>query len=487
MIRQFIKHIFLKKKTPFTLNKNSSNTTVIQPSQLVKKPTIWGKSSHQIDQKLLSHNAVNVCQVLQKKGFQAFIVGGAVRDLLLGKRPKDFDVATDAKPEQIRQAFRRARIIGRRFQIVHVMFGAETIEVSTFRAFNQIGAETDEHGRVLRDNVFGKQNEDGARRDFTINAMYYDPKTETVWDYHHGMEDIQAGVLRMIGDPGTRYREDPVRMLRAIRFANKLQLKIDPATLEPIAKMASLIQNVPAARLFDEMTKLLSSGQAMACIQGLRQAGLHQGTFPLLDLILNHKQGQPFLIEALRRTDERVHDDKPLSLGFLFACLLWPLTLERWEKKQESNSQKFPALLETIDELIYEQSQQLSIPKRITADMREIWAFQPRFEKRNGTQPFRMIEHPRFRACLDFLELRTFAKEIDSELANWWRLFYDGDNTTRTRLQAEVKDSQTNGKKKPNKRKRKNNSTRQPQNAATNSQANLSSSTNTTNNHDDES
>lgn len=432
MIKRFFKKLFAKPELGREVQGhrqvvNTRDLNGVQVSYHVHKPVVWGHKDHRIDKRLVSHNAVRVCETLQNQGYKAFVVGGAVRDLLLGMRPKDFDVATDASPEQVQRAFRRARIIGRRFQIVHVMFGPETIEVSTFRAMTSDSHETDEHGRVLRDNVFGRQDEDAARRDFTVNAMYYDPKTETVWDYHHGMEDLRAKTLRMIGDPATRYREDPVRMLRVVRFAGKLSFQVEPETYAPIAQLAHLIGHVPAARLFDEMMKLLSSGSALSCLTGLRQAGLQDGLFPLLDAILDNERGEAFLTESLRRTDERVKDGKPLSTGFLFASLMWHLVLDRWEVLQKRGEQKFPALFTAIDQVLVEQGDRTAIPRRITGDMRELWAFQPRFEKRAGKAPFRMVEQPKFRAALDFFELRAHVGEVDLQLAEWWRAFYDAD------------------------------------------------------------
>ena len=421
----------------------------------VNKPAIWSLKDHHIDLRVVSSNAIRVCETLQNKGYKAFIVGGAVRDLLLGIRPKDFDVATDASPDQVQRLFRRARVIGRRFQIVHVMFGPETIEVSTFRALASSSSEKDEHGRVLRDNAFGKQDEDATRRDFTVNAMYYDPQTETVWDYHHGMDDVRAKTLRMIGEPTLRYREDPVRMLRVVRFAAKLDFTIEPNTYEPIAKLADLLTNVPAARLFDEMLKLLNSGSALACLKGLRKAGLHNGVFPLLDAILKQEKGEAFLAEALSRTDMRVRENKPISPGFLFACLLWNLVLENWEARLERAEPRFPALFAAMDDVLAEQTERTAIPRRLTADMREIWSFQARFEKRAGKVPFRMLEQQKFRASLDFFELRALTGNSDKELATWWRQFSDGDVNNRQHLIDSVRGNAQNGEGVAKKRKRR--------------------------------
>lgn len=446
MIRKLFKRIFTKPKNN-------------HPS--VHKPKVWSATEHRIDRRLLSHNAIRVCETLQNKGYKAFVVGGAVRDLLLGMRPKDFDVATDASPDQVQHLFRRARIIGRRFQIVHVMFGPETIETSTFRAMASSSNEVDEHGRVLRDNEFGRQDEDASRRDFTVNAMYYDPSTETVWDYHQGMDDLRAKVLRMIGDPTQRYREDPVRMLRVVRFAAKLNFQIESATYAPIASMANLLRNVPASRLFDEMLKLLVSGSALACLHGLRKAGLHHGVFPLLDAIMEQEKNEAFLAEALSRTDQRVKEEKPISPSFLFACLLWHLVQDAWEKKLKQGEVKFPALFAAMDDVLAEQAERTAIPRRLTGDMREIWAFQPRFEKRAGKAPFRMLEQQKFRASLDFFELRASMGDADLELAQWWREFSDTENVNRQHLLDNLRHTPDTTKntdqKKRKRRKRKSN------------------------------
>lgn len=464
MIKKLFKRIFAKPKTlgreapGHSAQLHIGSAKKIKASYSVHKPKVWGLAEHKIDRRLVSNNAIRVCETLQNKGYKAFVVGGAVRDLLLGMRPKDFDVATDASPDQVQHLFRRARVIGRRFQIVHVMFGPETIETSTFRALASSSKDTDEHGRVLRDNEFGRQDEDASRRDFTVNAMYYDPTTETVWDYHRGMEDLRAKLLRMIGEPSLRYREDPVRMLRVVRFAAKLDFDIEPATYAPIAKMADLLINVPASRLFDEMLKLLMSGSALPCLKGLRQAGLHHGVFPLLDTILEHERGEAFLTEALMRTDLRVQEDKPLSSGFLFACLLWHLVLEKWEKKVAQGEMKFPALFAAMDDVLAEQAERTAIPRRLTGDMREIWGFQPRFEKLVGKAPFRMLEQQKFRAALDFFELRARVGDADPELARWWREFSDGDVNNRQNMLDELKNAPTKGdtqKKKKRRRKPK--------------------------------
>src|SRR5512145_1741725 len=292
------------------------------------------RDKHGVARERLSPAAAKVCAVLREAGFSAYVVGGAVRDLLLGIAPKDFDVATDARPEQVKPLFRRAIIIGRRFRLVHVMLGPETVEVSTFRAADTDTSEKDEHGRVLRDNVFGTIEEDARRRDFTVNALYFDPATEEVVDFHGGLADLKRRTLRVIGEPAARYREDPVRMLRAVRLAAKLGLRLDAETREPIRSLAPLMERVPPARLFDEMLKLLLSGHASACLRQLRDVGLHKGLLPLLDVILEQPLGERFVTLALAQTDERVLTDRPVSPAFLFAALLWHEVLAAWKARQ---------------------------------------------------------------------------------------------------------------------------------------------------------
>ena len=407
-----------------------------------REPKRIPASEHHINQQLVPRSALRVCDTLQKAGFRAYIVGGAVRDLLLDIAPKDFDVATDATPEQVKQHFRRAIIIGRRFRLVHVMFGQETIEVSTFRALVNEERLTDQHGRVLADNAYGEQIEDAARRDFTINAMYYDPTTAEVIDYHDGVKDLRARRLRMIGDPEARYREDPVRMLRAVRFAAKLGFQIDEATREPIHRMGELIENVPAARLFDEMLKLLMSGHAVACITRLRAEGLHHGLLPLLDVILEQPAGERFVMLALSRTDERVRAGKSVSPGYLFATLLWHDVLVKWNARIAKGEHRIPALEKAIDETMDAQTEKLAIQRRFVSDMREIWGLQPRFERRTGKAPLRLLEHIRFRAGYDFLMLRAAADEVPAAFADWWTRFPHAGDEEREQMLREANENE---------------------------------------------
>jgi poly(A) polymerase len=449
MIRRFFDRI---------LSKPNKQKSLLHGHGLMPKKFL--KRVHQINPELLSKNAVKVTHVLQEAGFNAYIVGGAVRDLLLGIAPKDFDVATNATPDQVQKLFRRSRLIGRRFQIVHVTFYGkdrpEIIEVSTFRAHVQAeDAHVAANGRILRDNVWGSQGEDATRRDFTINAMYYDPQTETVLDYHGGMQDIEAKTIRMIGEPSQRYREDPVRMLRAIRFAAKTGFQIQTETLAPLEKLGDLIQDVPSSRLFDEILKLLMSGHAWASLQGLKDVGLHQKILPLIDAILENEDRSIFVKKSLDNTDLRVHEGKPVSPGFLFASLLWHDVQDAWSHYENDGMQSVPALHAAIDEVFESQKNFLGMQRRHEADMREIWTMQPRLEKRVGRYPFRLIDSSKFKAGYDFLLLRCETGEISNEIGQWWTDFWLGDDPIRQDLMALLKNTAPDPNTTSPKRKRR--------------------------------
>ena len=389
------------------------------------------QSRHGVTRNAISASALKVCDVLADKGYAAYVVGGAVRDILLGIEPKDFDVATDARPEQIKPLFRRALMIGRRFRLVHVMMGPETIEVSTFRAADSQTSQKDEHGRVLRDNVFGTVEEDARRRDFTVNALYFDCKSGELVDYHGGLADLKKRTLRVIGDAETRFREDPVRMLRAVRLGAKLGLTLESSTRAPIKRLAPLLEHVPPPRLFEEMLKLLLSGHASACLRQLRAEGLHKGMLPLLDVILDQPLGERFVTLALAQTDERVLSDRPVSPAFLFAALLWHEVLAAWKAREKRGERPLQALDAAMDEVLDGQSGKLAITRRLTAMMREVWAMQPRFEERGGQRPYRLLELPRFRMAYDFLALRAASGEVPAEMEEWWRSFQSADADSR--------------------------------------------------------
>jgi len=401
------------------------------------RPVIYSKEKHGIARERISRCARRTCEELQRAGYGAFVVGGAVRDLLLGRTPKDFDIATSATPDEVRSVFRRSRIIGRRFRIVHVLCGAEMVETSTFRAHFTREADEDnrdEHGRMLSDNVFGTQAEDAMRRDFTVNALFYDPVKEEVWDYVHGFKDLKSRKLVMIGDPATRYREDPVRMLRAARFSAKLGLEVDPKTKAPIRELKHLLENVPQARLFEEILKLLLSGNAVECVRVLRELELHHGLLPLLDIALDDPEAGPFAMAALRATDERLAADKPVSPAFLLAALLWGQVERNLKKFEAKGEATIPALHSAMHEALDVQRDSLAIPRRFDATMKELWLMQPRFLQRGGHRPFRLLEHPRFRAAYDFFALRAASANAPQEAAKWWERFQDASPDERERM-----------------------------------------------------
>ena len=412
----------------------------------------YGFAEHQINVKLVDERAMDTVRTLKNAGFEAFIVGGAVRDLLVGLVPKDFDVATNATPEEVKVLFRRAFIIGRRFRIVHVIYGRgrehEVIEVSTFRAHldnalaEQVGGNertsksalagmkhaVDSAGRVLRDNVWGSMEHDAARRDFTINAMYYDPQTQTVVDWHGGMEDSKHKTIRMIGDPAARYREDPVRIIRAVRFSAKLAalgFGFAPETSAPLARMKGLLADVPQSRLFDEMLKLLQTGHSIASIAQLKSLGLATGIYPLLDVVVA-REAEPFLHLALLDTDRRVAEGKPVAPSFLIAALLWADVRTGWQLRLADGYHSLPALHEAIDDAFNARIGDVSGRGKLGIDVREIWGMQPRFDKRSGSAPYSLIEQPRFRAGMDFLRLRAQCGEASTELGEWWEKFSTG-------------------------------------------------------------
>ncbi len=404
-------------------------------------PRILPLAKHGVRREQIHSCALKVTDTLAREGYAAFVVGGAVRDLLLGREPKDFDVATDATPDEIRRLFRRSRVIGRRFQIVHVYCGPDLIEVTTFRAATPPVEDEEDDARVtaadgmlLRDNVFGSQEEDAARRDFTVNALYYDPANQEIWDGHGGVADAQKKLLRMIGDPATRFREDPVRMLRAARFAAKLDFHIDPATRAPIAELASMLARIPPSRLFDEMMKLLLSGHAERGVKQLRAEGLHHGVLPMLDAILDDPARQNFLHAALHDTDLRIRQGQSASPAFMLACLLWFDMQRELERNRAHGLQEQSALYEAMDTVLERQRRALAFPRRFDGMIKEIWSLQGRFEQRSGARPFRLLSHPRLSACYDFLLIRAESGDASQELADWWGRFQDADEAERAAM-----------------------------------------------------
>jgi poly(A) polymerase len=362
---------------------------------------------------------------LHESGYAAFLVGGAVRDLLLGGHPKDFDIATDATPEDVKHLFRNCRLIGRRFRLAHVVFGQEIVEVATFRGSADDGSG-DRHmidGRIVRDNVYGTIEEDAVRRDFTVNALYYNIADYSVRDYVGGYDDVRAKVLRLIGDPWQRYREDPVRMLRAVRLAAKLHFAISPEAREPFDELGELLLHAPPARLFDETLKMFLAGNGLKSFHALEQSGLLIDVFPLTARALAFRGGEKFrmMVEAgLRGTDERIADDKSVTPAFLFAILLWGAVRAQVDRETERGVESSLAWQRVSQHVITEQAKQVAIPRRFGIVMQEIWVLQPRLEQRIKKRVFRTLAHPRFRAAYDFLLLRADEGPDVAELGQWW-------------------------------------------------------------------
>ncbi len=427
-------------------------------------PEVLGSSQHSLRRTRMSRNAVNVVERLQKAGYQAFVVGGCVRDLLLDLEPKDYDVATSATPEQVRAEFRNSRIIGRRFKLAHVHFGREIIEVATFRANHPVDeddknsnlASSNESGRILRDNVYGSLEDDAQRRDFTINALYCDVSTERIYDYAHGVHDIRNRLIRLIGDPEQRYIEDPVRMLRAIRFAAKLDFDIEEHTAAPIPKLAPMLRDIPAARLFEEVLKLFLSGYAEETFELLVDYGLFTPLFPASGAALKHnpEYTSKLIRQALASTDLRIQQGKPVTPAFLFAALLWPALPHRVALLQTRGMPPIPAMQEAAHELISEQCQRIAIPKRFTLPIREIWDMQERLPRRQGKRADLLLENPRFRAGYDFLLLREEAGEKTNGLGDWWTEYQEVNDSRRREMIRNLNSSDTDSEGAPRKRRR---------------------------------
>lgn len=409
------------------------------------QPRIYARSEHSISRKFVSESALKVLYRLDKAGFQAFLVGGSVRDLLLGREPKDFDIATNALPEQVRELFRNCRLIGRRFRLAHVQFGREIIEVATFRGQHDgdtEGAAITDEGRILRDNVYGTLEEDVWRRDFTVNALYYNIADFSIVDYVGGVEDLRAARLRLIGDPDKRYREDPVRMLRAVRFATKLGFMLDEATLEAIPRLRQLLEDIAPARLFDEMLKMFQGGVGHQTFEVLRHHGLFHCLFPMTDRHLDSPEGefaQRLIAAALRSTDLRVAEDKPITPAFLLAALLWHVVEEEAEKLVANGVTPHDALTLAADTVISRQIARIAMPRRFSNVTREIWALQSRLEKPTPKRVLRALEHPRFRAAYDFLVLRAEAGDPVQEEAEFWTAYLAADEEARESLVQELR------------------------------------------------
>lgn len=407
----------------------------------VNEPHIVYPKQHPITPKDISKGALTVVEELAAAGYEAYVVGGCVRDLLLDLKPKDFDVATDATPEQVKRLFRRARIVGRRFQIVHVPCGREVVEVTTFRAHHDgkrsKKASQSRQGLLLRDNIFGDINQDASRRDFTVNALYYHPQDNTIYDYADGLADIEQRIIRMIGDPEVRYREDPVRMLRAVRFMAKLGFAIDEATAEPINRLGWLLKEVSPFRLFDEVIKLLMSGYGLATFRLLREYNLFDYLFPATNALLDdpgNRQEHLFIEQALTNTDQRIRSGQRTTPAFIYAAMLWPVVVEHSKRNLSNHESTIYATQHAAAQVIEQQLPYIAIPRRFTTTMREIWDLQHRLPRRGGKRAERLIQHPRFRAAYDFVLLREQSGENLQGLGLWWTHYQEADTNKRQAL-----------------------------------------------------
>lgn len=446
------------KKTFSRLVNGSAQTSGLDngdPASVLLIP----RDEHNISRANISKNAVKVLYRLSKSGYEAYLVGGGVRDLLLGREPKDFDVATNALPEEVKEVFSNCRLIGRRFRLAHVHFGREIIEVATFRSnlndSDDGGDRRMENGRILRDNVYGTLEEDAQRRDLTINALYYSVDNFSVVDFANGMSDLQQGIIRLLGDVESRYREDPVRLLRVIRFAAKLGFVIEPQTEAPIIKLAPLLKDVPSSRLYEEVLKLFLGGAALESFEKLRHYELFGQLFPATEEALSHEDHEfpiTFVSRGMANTDERLRQNKSVTPAFLFAVLLWEPVRLRAERFQAQGAHPVEALQNAASDVLSEQSQHVSIPKRFSYPMRDIWQLQVRFTQRQGNRPQRLMTHPKFRAAYDFLLLRAESGEVERELSDWWTLYQDANS--QQKLSMTEQGNRGRGKRRRRRRKK---------------------------------
>ncbi len=427
------------------------------------QPIVLTRDKHPVSRQLISPSALKVLYRLNKGGFDAYLVGGGVRDILLGLKPKDFDIATNATPDEIKGLFRNCRLIGRRFRLAHIVFGREIIEVATFRGHHDEKDQQDkkiskqsEHGMLLRDNIYGSIEEDAQRRDFTINALYYSTKDFKVFDFANGVKDVENRIIRLIGDPKTRYREDPVRMLRAIRFATKLDMEISEETRAPITELAPLMENIPAARMFEEFLKMFISGKAVANFEQLRVYNLFTYFFPAVEQALNANDEvlERFITQALKNTDKRINNSQRVTPAFLFAAMLW-YPLQKVIQQINANNSLAPqdAFFAGLNEIMPEQQRSIAIPKRLQAVMKDIWILQDKLGRRDGKRAFKSFEHPKFRAGYDFLLLRAQIENTAelNELAKWWTDFQNVSNEARVQMIKGVKLPTANKKRTPRK------------------------------------
>ncbi|GIU04570.1 polynucleotide adenylyltransferase PcnB [Shewanella glacialipiscicola] len=439
-ISQFCKQLFEDApKTTAPTQAQTEPTTPEQSSGALSLELV-PRDAHTVSRKQISENALKVLYRLNKSGFKAYLVGGGVRDLLLGIEPKDFDVVTSATPEEIKKLFRNCRVVGRRFRLAHIVFGRDVIEVATFRGHhgenNEKVSKANAEGRLLRDNVYGEIDEDAERRDFTVNALYYDISDYSIRSYGGGMSDLKAGTLRLIGDPETRYREDPVRMLRAVRFATKLNMTIEPITAAPIKQLAPLLKDIPAARMYEEILKLFFAGKALANFELMQEYKLFEPLFPQVAALLkDDPKGAPMkMLQAIMKsTDQRVNEDKPVTPSFFYAAILWyPLRQRAEDIALESGLTLYDAFFAAMGDVMEQQCQTISIPRRFSTPAKDIWQLQLRFDRSQGTRAFKLMEHPKFRAAYDLLLLRGEVEAGNlAKSAAWWQQFVEADETER--------------------------------------------------------
>ena len=428
-------------------------------------PVLIARADHCISRDNIDENALKVLYRLQRAGYRALLVGGGVRDLLLNHVPKDFDIATDATPEQVKRLFGNCRLIGRRFRLAHVFYGRDIVEVATFRASQDVHDDEDDapdhkqsdSGRILRDNVYGSIEDDAWRRDFTVNALYYNIADYSVVDYVGAMDDVKQRVLRLIGDPVTRYREDPVRMLRAVRFAAKLGFSIHPASEKPIYELGHLLADIPPARLYEEILKLFHSGYAVTCLALLRQYGLLKYLFPQTDKALA-KEAQGvfinFLNAALHSTDLRVQADKPITPAFLFSAMLWQPMMWQYERNLKASDDVGAAMNDAMNDVLHTQISRVSIPRRFSMVVREIWSLQHRFTIRHGRRVPLLLQHNKFRAAYDFMCLRSQAGELTDDSCAWWTALQEASPEQQEKIWMQAPPASENKPKKRRKKKK---------------------------------
>lgn len=445
------KRLLYAKRSPPQVRTTSLLTGIRE----IKTPTLIKQPQPAIVHSKISENALRVVNRLNSAGYEAYLVGGCVRDLLLGRVPHDFDIATNARPEHVEQLFRNCQLIGRRFRLAHVRFGREIVEVATFR-----GGHSDENadglsseGRIVRDNVFGSTlEEDAWRRDFTVNALYYDVKDFSVVDYTGGVEHLKAGVLQLMGDPALRYREDPVRMLRAVRFAAKLGFRIHPDSEAPLFELGALLEGIPAARLFEEILKLFMGGDAVATFELLRHYQLFGHLFPQSEASLAKRpEAVNLMTQALANTDARIREGKPVTPAFLFAALLWEPMCQLAEQMQTQEMGEIQAMQIASEMIVVRQVKRTALPKRFSVPMREIWAMQPRLRQRSGKRALRLLAHPRFRAAYDFMLLRCSAGDDLQDLCDWWTQLQGIESNEQEAMVKRIKPAET----RPRRRRRK--------------------------------